>query len=144
MRMMTMKTGTKSYSELILLTTFEERFEYLKLDGRVGAETYGSDRIFNQNFYHSKEWKRLRRDVILRDNGCDLGIEDREIFDKIIVHHINPMTLEQLEEGGDDLFDLENFICCSYKTHEAIHYGDISLLPRTEFVERRPGDTKLW
>ena len=73
-----------------------------------------------------------------------LGIEDREIFDKIIVHHINPMTLEQLEEGGDDLFDLENFICCSYRTHEAIHYGDISILPPTNFTERKPGDTKLW
>ena len=143
-RTMTMKTGTKRYSELIKLATFEERFEYLKLDGRVGKETFGWDRIFNQSFYHSPEWKRLRRDVILRDNGCDLGIEDREIFDKIIVHHINPMTMEQLEEGGDDLFDLENFICCSYRTHEAIHYGDISLLPRTEFVERKPGDTKLW
>ena len=135
---------TKCYSEVILLPTFEERFEYLKLDGRVGVDTYGSDRIFNQAFYHSKEWKRLRRDVILRDGGCDLAIEDREIFDKIIVHHINPLTLEQLEAGGPALFDMENFICCSHRTHEAIHYGDISLLPRTSFVERKPGDTKLW
>ena len=139
-----MKIGTKRYSEMILLPTFEERFEYLKLEGNVGKITFGADRIFNQEFYHSKEWKTLRRDVIARDIGCDLACEDREIFDKIIVHHINPMTLEQLEEGGEDLFDMENFICCSYKTHEAIHYGDISILPPTNFVERRPGDTKLW
>lgn len=139
-----MKTGTKSYTELMKLKTFEERFDYLKLDGRVGNMTYGSDRIFNQAFYHSKEWKSLRAKVIARDMGCDLGMEDREIFDKVIVHHINPMTMEQLEKGGDELFDMENFICCSHKTHEAIHYGDESLLPRTEFVERRPGDTKLW
>lgn len=139
-----MKTGTKSYNEMIKLKTFEERFDYLKLDGRVGKMTYGADRIFNQNFYHSKEWKDFRAKVIARDNGCDLGCEDREIFDKVIVHHINPMTMEQLEEGGDDLFDLDNFVCCSHKTHEAIHYGDESLLQRTNFVERKPGDTKLW
>lgn len=139
-----MKTGTKSYKEMIKLKTFEERFNYLKLDGRVGKITYGADRIFNQSFYHSKEWKDFRAKVIARDNGCDLGCEDREIFDKVIVHHINPMTMEQLEEGGDDLFDLDNFVCCSHRTHEAIHYGDESLLPRTNFVERKPGDTKLW
>lgn len=139
-----MKTGIKSYNEMIKLETFEERFNYLKLDGRVGKITYGADRIFNQSFYHSKEWKDFRAKVIARDNGCDLGCEDREIFDKVIVHHINPMTMEQLEEGGDDLFDLDNFVCCSHKTHEAIHYGDESLLSRTNFVERKPGDTKLW
>ena len=137
-------TGIRRYSELIKLPTFEERFEYLKLDGRVGKMTYGSDRIFNQAFYHSKEWRDFRNKVIARDNGCDLGIEDREIFDKLIVHHINPMTIKNLEEGGEDLFDMENFICCSHNTHEAIHYGDSSLLIKTEFVERRPGDTKLW
>jgi len=137
-------TGIRRYSELIKLPTFEERFEYLKLDGRVGKMTYGSDRIFNQAFYHSKEWRDFRNKVIARDNGCDLGIEDREIFDKLIVHHINPMTIKDLEEGGEDLFDMENFICCSHNTHEAIHYGDSSLLVKTEFVERRPGDTKLW
>lgn len=137
-------TGIRRYSELIKLPTFEERFEYLKLDGRVGKMTYGSDRIFNQAFYHSKEWRDFRNKVIARDNGCDLGIEDREIFDKLIVHHINPMTIKDLEEGGEELFDMENFICCSHNTHEAIHYGDSSLLVKTEFVERRPGDTKLW
>lgn len=137
-------TGIRRYSELIKLPTFEERFEYLKLDGRVGKMTYGSDRIFNQAFYHSKEWRDFRNKVIARDNGCDLGIEDREIFDKLIVHHINPMTIKDLEEGGEDLFDMENFICCSHNTHEAIHYGDSSLLIKTEFVERKPGDTKLW
>ena len=137
-------TGIRRYSELIKLPTFEERFEYLKLDGRVGKMTYGSDRIFNQAFYHSKEWRDFRNKVIARDNGCDLGIEDREIFDKLIVHHINPMTIRDLEEGGEELFDMENFICCSHNTHEAIHYGDSSLLVKTEFVERRPGDIKLW
>lgn len=137
-------TGIRRYSELIKLPTFEERFEYLKLDGRVGKMTYGSDRIFNQAFYRSKEWRDFRNKVIARDNGCDLGIEDREIFDKLIVHHINPMTIRDLEEGGEELFDMENFICCSHNTHEAIHYGDSSLLIKTEFVERRPGDTKLW
>lgn len=137
-------SGIRRYSELIKLPTFEERFEYLKLDGRVGKMTYGSDRIFNQAFYRSKEWRDFRNKVIARDNGCDLGIEDREIFDKLIVHHINPMTIKDLEEGGEDLFDMENFICCSHNTHEAIHYGDSSLLVKTEFVERRPGDTKLW
>lgn len=137
-------TGIRRYSELIKLPTFEERFKYLKLDGRVGKMTYGSDRIFNQAFYHSKEWRDFRNKVIARDNGCDLGIEDREIFDKLIVHHINPMTIKDLEEGGEELFDMENFICCSHNTHEAIHYGDSSLLVKTEFVERRPGDTKLW
>ena len=137
-------TGIRRYSELIKLPTFEERFEYLKLDGRVGKMTYGSDRIFNQAFYHSKEWRDFRNKVIARDNGCDLGIEDREIFDKLIVHHINPMTIRDLEEGGEELFDMENFICCSHNTHEAIHYGDSNLLVKTEFVERRPGDTILW
>ena len=137
-------TGIRRYSELIKLKTFEDRFDYLKLDGRVGKITFGADRIFNQAFYHSKEWKQFRNKIILRDNGCDLGIEDREIFDRVIIHHINPMTIEELEEGGEDLFDMENFICCSYNTHEAIHYGNADMLVKTEFVERRPGDTILW
>lgn len=139
-----MKTGSLSYRELILLPTFEERFEYLKISGRVGRDTFGSDRIFNQAFYQSKQWKDFRRNIILRDNGCDLGIEDREILGPIIIHHINPMTMAQLEAGGDDLFDEDNFICCSHRTHNAIHYGDMSILTPTNFVERKPGDTKLW
>lgn len=139
-----MKTGIRSYSELIKLPTFEERFNYLKLDGEVGRSTYGQDRIFNQVFYRSKEWRDFRNKVIARDNGCDLGIEDREIFDRLVVHHINPMTMKQLEAGGPDLFDMDNFICCSYNTHEAIHFGDEKMLIKTEFVERRPGDTVLW
>lgn len=139
-----MRTGDRSYRHLILLPTFEERFEYLKLGGSVGRETFGSSRIFNQDFYQSKQWKDFRRDVILRDMACDLGIDDRIISGKIVVHHINPMTLEQLEEGGEDLFDMDNFICCSDMTHNAIHFGDMSLLTKTNFVERKPGDTKLW
>ena len=139
-----MKTGSLSYRELILLPTFEERFEYLKIGGRVGQDTFGSDRIFNQAFYQSKQWKDFRCNIILRDNGCDLGIEDREILGLIIIHHINPMTMEQLEAGGDDLFDEDNFICCSHRTHNAIHFGDASLLVKSNVVERKPGDTKLW
>lgn len=139
-----MRTGDRSYRHLILLPTFEERFEYLKLGGSVGRETFGSSRIFNQDFYQSKQWKDFRRDVILRDMGCDLGIDDRIISGKIVVHHINPMTLEQLEEGGEDLFDMDNFICCSDMTHNAIHFGDASLLVKSNVVERKPGDTKLW
>lgn len=139
-----MRTGDRSYRHLITLPTFEERYEYLKLGGRVGEQTFGSDRIFNQSFYQSKQWKDFRRDIILRDNGCDLGIEDREIFGKIVVHHINPMTMEQLDEGGADLFDPDNFICCSDMTHNAIHFGDTSLLVKSNVVERKPGDTKLW
>lgn len=139
-----MKTGDRSYRKLVTLQTFEDRYEYLKLGGQVGRTTFGSDRIFNQKFYQSKQWKDFRREIILRDNGCDLGIEDREIVGKVIIHHINPMTMEQLEEGGEDLFDMDNFICCSEQTHNAIHYGDMSLLPRTNFIERKPGDTKLW
>ena len=134
----------KTYHELILLPTFEDRFRYLKMGGRVGEETFGWDRVFNQSFYKSREWRDARRNVINRDNGCDLGIEDRIIYDKIIVHHINPITLEDIEEGGPELFDPRYLICCSLNTHNAIHYGDESLLIKTNFVERRPGDTCPW
>lgn len=134
----------RSYNVLKRLQTFEERYEYLRLGGRVGEETFGFDRIFNQAFYKSKAWKQARRDVIIRDGGCDLGIEDRPIFDKVIIHHMNPVTMEQLEEADPSLFDIRYLICVSHATHNAIHYGDDSLLIKTNFVERRPGDTRLW
>lgn len=133
----------KSYSELMKLNTFEERFEYLALHGVVGAETFGSNRCLNQDFYRRKEWKDARRTVIIRDNGCDLGIKDRQIVDRIYVHHINPITLEDVLNARPILFDPENLICVSYTTHEAIHYGDKSLLMLDE-PERKPNDTCPW
>lgn len=134
----------RTYHELILLPTFEDRFKYLKMGGRVGEDTFGWDRVFNQAFYKSKEWRDARRKVIIRDKGCDLGIEDREIFDKIIVHHMNPITLDDIESGGPELFDPKYLICCSHATHNAIHYGDENLLVKTNFVERKPNDTCPW
>jgi hypothetical protein len=129
---------------MILYPTFEERYRYLRMGGRIGEETFGFDRMFNQSFYKSREWKEARRKAIIRDNGCDLAIPDRVIFDKVIVHHINPLTLEQIEEGGPELFDLRNLVCVSLDTHNAIHYGDESLLIKTNFVERKPNDTCPW
>ena len=134
----------RTYNEMILLPTFEERFKYLKLGGEVGARTFGCDRYFNQEFYRSREWKRARREAIIRDNGCDLAISDREIFDHIIVHHINPLTIEQIEEGGEELFDLRYLVCVSHDTHNAIHYGDERLLVKSTITERRQGDTCPW
>lgn len=133
----------KSYRDLRRLQTFEERFEYLRIGGIVGRETFGADRYLNQDFYHSGEWKHTRRNIIIRDNGCDLGILDREIFDRIIVHHINPITAEDIEQAADCLFDPDNLICTSANTSRAIHYGDASLLLRLP-QERRKGDTRLW
>lgn len=137
------KKMNKSYRELRRLRTFEERFDYLKIGGVVGRETFGFERYLNQTFYHSGEWKHTRRDIIVRDNGCDLGIRDREIFDRIIIHHINPITIEDIELGRDCIFDPDNLICCSHDTSNAIHYGDASLLIKFS-QERRKGDTQLW
>lgn len=134
----------RTYSELKRLKTFEERYKYLRLVGSVGESIFGSERYLNQDFYRSKEWKNIRSQVILRDNGCDLGIEGRDIFDKVIVHHMNPLTLEKLKHGDFlDAMDPEFLICVSLNTHNAIHYGDESLLTK-ELVERRVGDTTLW
>ena len=138
-----MKMRIKSYRELSRLKTFEERFEYLKLGGVVGQETFGFDRYLNQAFYRSREWKRIRDQVIIRDNGCDLGILDREIFEYVMTHHINPITIENIENGDDCIFDLNNLICTSRITHQALHYGDASLLVKLP-PERRKGDTNLW
>jgi hypothetical protein len=136
-------THTKRYSDLRGLLTFEERFQYLKLGGAVGRETFGYDRIFNQRFYTSREWRSCRDQVIVRDGGLDLGIEGHEIYDKVLVHHINPVTMDDLKHGGDVILDPEFLICVSHLTHNAIHFGDESRLPEP-LVERRPGDTLLW
>lgn len=132
-----------SYREMRQLTTFDDRFEYLSLRGIVGDSTFGSDRYFNQRFYRSHEWKSARREAIIRDGGCDLGVEGFEIHGRILIHHINPITIDDIREGNPCLFDLDNLITTTHDTHNAIHYGDIDLIPR-EFVERKPGDTKLW
>lgn len=140
-RKMVMKIRT--YSELRQLDTFEERFDYLKLDGVVGLDTFGSDRIFNQKFYKSSEWRRLRNEIILRDNGCDLGMEDFEIHGKIIIHHMNPITIYDINQNIEDVLNPEYLICVSHNTHNAIHYGDKDLLS-IKPNERLPGDTCPW
>lgn len=134
---------SKSYSELIRLETFEERFDYLKLSARIGEDTFGCERYLNQLFYRSPEWQRFRRQVIIRDDGNDLGIEGRDIGKRIEVHHINPITVKDIEEQNECLFDMENVICTSPRTHKAIHYGDKSLLP-SDPIERKPNDTCPW
>ena len=133
-----------SYSDLITLPTFKERYYYLKQSGIVANETFGGHRYMNQAYYQSPEWRRVRNEVIIRDNGCDLGMEGYEIADRIYVHHINPITEDDILDRSPALFDPENLICVSFNTHQAIHYGDESLLPIITFNERRPGDTKLW
>lgn len=133
----------RTYSELILLPTFEERFKYLKLDSKVGEATFGFERYLNQNFYHSYEWKQIRRDVILRDNGCDLGVEGYDIFGPIIVHHMNPVTSNDIVLATKELMNPEFLISTRLETHNALHFGDISLLNNRP-IERRPGDTCPW
>lgn len=135
----------KTYSELIRLSTAEERFNYLKIAGLVGRSTFGFDRCLNQAFYTSKEWRQFRRDMILRDKGCDMALSDREIpdGDVLVLHHINPLTLQDVEESSPALFDPENVVCVSDRTHKAIHFGDVSLLVLAPIV-RRPHDTCPW
>lgn len=133
----------KSYSELIKMNSFDERFEYLKLTGSIGVDTFGFDRIFNQRFYRSVEWRRIRDNVILRDNGCDMGLDGYTIYGKIIVHHMNPITLEDIEQITDALIDPEYLICVSHETHNAIHYGDANSIVRMP-EERRENDTCPW
>jgi hypothetical protein len=133
----------RTYSELLKFQTFEERFEYLVLGGSVGHSTFGFDRYVNQNFYRSHEWKTARNYVIARDFGCDLGVEGFEIHSGILVHHINPMGLDDLTHGEDWVIDPEFLITTTLDTHNAIHYGDARQL-RKPYVERSSGDTKLW
>jgi len=134
----------RRYSELAQLKTFEERYEYCKLVGTVGSATFGGHRWLNQEFYTSQEWRSARNPVIIRDCGCDLGMPDREIEDRVIVHHLNPVTIEDLENESPLVFDPEFLIVVSENTHKAIHYGDKHLLMPSEFVERRPNDTCPW
>lgn len=136
----------KRYSELILLPTFEERFKYLKLGDLVGNETFGCNRYLNQNFYRSKIWRDFRRHIIIRDYGCDLGIRDRLIYDDdtIHIHHLNPVTLEQILDDISPLIDEENVITTRAETHRAIHYGNEEYLMIDKFVERHPFDTCPW
>lgn len=133
----------RTYSELSKFKTFEERYRYLALGGGVCDPTFGNDRWVNQQFYASREWKLARRDVIARDLGCDLGVEGYEIHGRIVVHHMNPMVLEDISEGHLSIMDPEFLITTTHDTHNAIHYGDERQLPRP-LVERAPGDTKLW
>ena len=133
----------RTYSELITLPTFEERYRYLRLDGRVGQETFGFDRWLNQKFYKDPEWLRVRDFVIIRDNGCDLGIEGREIHSRILIHHMNPITTEDIVKRSKYLLDPEYLICTVKRTHDAIHYGDESLLILNP-IERTKNDTCPW
>ena len=134
---------SRSYSELIKIPTFEERFEYLKLDGAIGVSTFGYDRYLNQILYNTKEWRSLRNEIFIRDNGCDLGIEDRPINYRILVHHINPITVEDIVKRRLCVFDPDNLITTYLPTHNAIHYGDKDLIPQLP-GERRPGETCPW
>lgn len=134
---------TRCYSELAEIDSFEERYEYLRLGGEVGRATFGFDRYIGQAFYASPEWRHARRLVIVRDSGCDLGVEGHEIHDGLLVHHINPLDLNDILGREEWILEPEFLITTTQKTHNAIHYGDRSLLP-TQLVERAPGDTKLW
>lgn len=141
-KMMTTKI-IRTYSELLTLPTFEERFEYLRLDGRIGEQTFGFDRYLNQLFYKDKEWLSIRDDIIIRDNGCDLGIEGYELDRRILIHHMNPITKEDIMRRSKFLLDPEYLISTSHQTHTAIHYGDRSLLPSKPIV-RTKNDTCPW
>lgn len=136
-------TRLRSYSELRRLESIHERFGYLSLKGEVGRSTFGFERYINQQFYSSREWRQTRHFVLARDNGCDLGIPGYEIYDRIIIHHMNPMSVDDINDRGDYILDPEYLITTTHRTHNAIHYGDVSLLPKA-LIERQPGDTKLW
>jgi len=134
---------SRNYQELSALPTFLERYRYLRLGGAIGEETFGYDRYLNQVFYHSKEWKEVRNAVIVRDEGCDLGVPGQEIGGRIYIHHMNPITLKDIDGRTDYLLNPAYLICCSKRTHDAIHYGDESIL-FTGFPERKPNDTCPW
>lgn len=140
---MNMKNFDRSYSELVKLPRFIDRYRYLKLNGTIGDKTFGYDRYLNQILYQSTEWRRFRRNIVIRDNGCDLATPGHEIQGKILIHHINPIILRDIEQRDTKVFDPENVISTSLLTHNAIHYGDESILI-TEPIERRPNDTCPW
>lgn len=135
--------GIRRYSELIKIPTFEERFEYLRMKGFVGDQTFYGQRYLNQRFYQSEEWMSIRRQIILRDNGCDLAISSRPINSKIYIHHLNPITIDDLRFMSGRVIDPENLICCSFYTHQAIHYGNKDSLPIGP-IERKPNDQAPW
>lgn len=134
----------KSYGILQTLQTFEERFNYLKMYGAVGSDTFGFDRFINQKFYRSYEWKQIRNEVIIRDNGCDLGLIDYPIAGRIIIHHMNPITIDDIANSEDWIFDPNYLICVSHMTHNAIHYGDDSIIKQHEPIIRIKNDTCPW
>lgn len=136
-------TVIRSYTELRRIDSYEDRFDYLKLRSQVGVATFGFERYLNQRFYNSTQWRHVRSIVIARDLGCDLGVRDHEIYDHVIVHHMNPMSVDEIVQSEESILDPEFLVCVSPNTHNAIHYGDRSLLVKP-VVERRPGDTKLW
>lgn len=138
-----MNSNRKTYSEMIQLESFDDRYNYLKLNGKVCGETFGFDRYLNQQFYKSKEWKKVRDKVILRDNGCDLGIPGREISGNIYVHHMNPLDVEDLD-NTEYLLNPNYLVCVSMDTHNAIHYGDKSLMHKNDLIDRKPNDTCPW
>ena len=133
----------KTYSELITIPTFEERFEYLQLKGQVGKDTFGYDRYLNQVLYRSPEWKRLRNQIIIRDCGCDLACDGYDIYDKVLIHHLNPITVEDVLARSRKVFDPDNLVCVSHNTHNAIHYGDVDLLVTGPII-RTKSDTCPW
>lgn len=135
---------SKSYTEMSLLPSFDERFKYLKLNGQVGSDTFGFDRYMNQDFYRSAEWKHIRSYVIARDEGCDLGIPDCQINGRVFIHHINPISKEDVILGNEKLLDPENLVCISMDTHNALHYGDDSILNKNKIIERTPNDMCPW
>ena len=133
----------RTYSELITIPTFEERFEYLQLKGSVGKDTFGYDRYLNQVLYRSPEWKRLRNQIIIRDSGCDLACDGYDIYDKVLIHHLNPITVEDVLARSRKVFDPDNLVCVSHNTHNAIHYGDVDLLVTGPII-RTKNDTCPW
>ena len=135
---------TRTYSELSKFQTFDERFDYLILHSKIGIESFGYDRYLNQMFYTSNRWKSLRDKIILRDNGMDLGLDGYPIYGKVIIHHLNPITIDDVLEESPDVFNPEYLICVSHNTHNAIHYGDDSYKDSLKIVERTPNDTIPW
>ena len=133
----------RTYSELITIQTFEERFEYLQLKGSVGKDTFGYDRYLNQVLYRSPEWKRLRNQIIIRDGGCDLACDGYDVYGKILIHHLNPITVEDVLTRSRKVFDPDNLVCVSHNTHNAIHYGDVDLLATGPII-RTKNDTCPW
>ena len=133
----------KTYSELITIPTFEERFEYLQLKGSVGKDTFGYDRHLNQVLYRSPEWKHLRNQIIIRDCGCDLACDGYDIYDKVLIHHLNPITVEDVLARSRKVFDPDNLVCVSHNTHNAIHYGDVDLIVTGPII-RTKNDTCPW